>query len=450
MSPVIAVEPDKFRAASRVFGSLIADDAYLASNTLLLALNASAGMAGTDPVGLDWASAYDDAASATVQATQDVINGSFRLAALLEATGFNYAGAENASTHLTAWSDPDTTGWEYRRAHLAAPPSAAGGSGSLALPGNWHLVSDFVDAVWPDGHQDRLRAAARAWTTSADAFDRAAAAAPTAETCILAERFPESDAALTACRAMARHLADVAAAHAALAAACNDYAHHLDQAHHEIISELVELAAWTAGIEVAGGVLALFTAGISEIAAQGAEIIRLTATARAIDRIVETLQLTVRGLAANTRTVLADAGATSERLSVLLRADPVYARARKAKKLAELRKGHTSKEAAAILSLVQAGDVVRWSRIPARARGQVAEVLERARRGSVRFVKHDGKRWRNDEGMLPPGTYHEWPAVANGASRRWVGDRVIFEGDERFPMRIWYWDHKHKPVVIWP
>ena len=45
------------------------------------ALGGSYAMAGSDPADTAWAHAYDDAVTTTLGASQDVVNGCFRLAA---------------------------------------------------------------------------------------------------------------------------------------------------------------------------------------------------------------------------------------------------------------------------------------------------------------------------------------------------------------------------------
>ena len=64
-----------------------------------------------------------------------------------------------------------------------------------------------------------------------------------AEACIIAQHTPEVDAALASCRAMRRHLTDVAAAHRALAKACEDYGQRVQNSVFEC---WVDSAQWVA------------------------------------------------------------------------------------------------------------------------------------------------------------------------------------------------------------
>lgn len=83
-----------------------------------------------------------------------------------------------------------------------------------------------------------------------------------------------------------------------IGSSCSEYAAHLDEAHHEIISTLKELIIETAAIEAAGAALAFFTAGLDEIAAQAAVAARIATAAAKIRRIIEVLIDAARGIAA--------------------------------------------------------------------------------------------------------------------------------------------------------
>ncbi len=98
MGPRLAVDPVSYEAASFAFGAEIAGDVQRAALGLLDGLAGSYAMAGADPAGDAWAAAYDPAARLTVGVAQDVINGCYRLAALLQQTGFNYIRADSSST----------------------------------------------------------------------------------------------------------------------------------------------------------------------------------------------------------------------------------------------------------------------------------------------------------------------------------------------------------------
>ena len=290
MGSHITVEPERFEAASSVLGHLVAVEGFHGLWALHDALDSCAGMAGDDPAGRAWAASYDAAAARTLQISGDVIAACYRLAALLQQTGFNYSGAELASTPGVTWSStPDTAHWADASVSYPALSSAAGHNPTVH-PRGFSLIEHVIDAVWPNGHQDRLHRAASAWTASASLFERIADNTAQADTCISLEHTPETPAALTAIHAMRSHLHEVAVAQRALAAACTEYAHHLDQVHSELVSELESLVEWTLAIEAAGGLLSVFTFGLAEAPTQAAEAARIAETARVITAIIERLQ----------------------------------------------------------------------------------------------------------------------------------------------------------------
>jgi hypothetical protein len=239
------------------------------------------------PAGRSWAGAYDDAAALAVGVTSDVVNGCYQLAALLQQTGFNYGRAESWSTPGSADLLPDRVAYATCSIALSRPPSAA--DGTLPVPSNWWLIERAVGYAWPGGHQDRLRAAAAAWTRAAAAIADATLFVQEALECIASQVTPEVDDAMTACRAMAEHLWKLVAAYRSLAGACSDFAGHIDKEHSDVENELINLLEWTAGIQIAGGLFAFFSAGLSEAAAQLAQAERIAATAAKVRSIIARL-----------------------------------------------------------------------------------------------------------------------------------------------------------------
>jgi hypothetical protein len=406
MSALLEVDPAGYDAASAVLGQGIADPLATCLARLCDALGGSYAMAGSDPAGTAWAHAYDDAVTTTLGASQDVVNGCFRLAALLQQTGFNYGYAETSSIPgPAARTPPDRSDYEHRSAYSACVPTAAGGS--VSAPSGWPTIEHAVGYVWPNGHQDRLRVAGHAWATSADAVGDAGWYVIDAVEAIGAQNTPEVDDALTACNAMRRHLEDLAQIHAALADACATYAQHVDDARGEIRHELVSLAEWTAGIEAGGFALGFFTFGAADVAAQAAEAGRIAAIAARVAAVIRRL-IEMAGAAAETisqatarvlhisrdlrallgaRLSIASTEAVGE-LPVAARVGELPVAARTAETIAE--------ERLAVSAFVDA------SRIPPAARARVIDAVERARSGKIRFPGHDGKAYLNSDGLLPP------------------------------------------------
>jgi hypothetical protein len=272
VSPIIEVEPDVFDAASKVLGQKVTTSLTNAVAGLERALQAT----GTDPGGTTWAASYDHAAVVTVGGMTDLTNACYKLAAMLELTGFNHGRAESASDPTrTAPALPDTTRYAAP-ATLSCdpqPPSAHGGSGHP--PRGWSLVEHLVGYVWPNGDQGKLRTAAKAWTTAATALDGAAYEIPEALHAIRSQQSPEVDDAATVCQAMMNHIEDVAASCRDLSTACSDYANHIEKAHKDIEDEVISLLEWTIAIEAGGAILGALSFGLGEGAAQGVEAARI-------------------------------------------------------------------------------------------------------------------------------------------------------------------------------
>jgi len=282
----IDVDPATFDAVSKIFGQTIADTLFHSFTTLQDGLSSCGAMAGTDPGGTQWGSAYDNAVVEITGVTQDVLNGVYRLAGLLETTGFNHGQANSASTPGSTVQTTDTTSYD-QEVFLSTPPSASGGSGSA--PPGWGLISDLVGYLWPNGHQDKLRAAASAWSTAARSVTFAGDEVPAAVAEISMQTSPEVPDAIQACNDMGSHISELSAAYTSMSTACNDYAQHLDDAHSQVIDELESLLEWTAGLEIGGGLLAVVTAGISEAAANTALAARCAVVAARVGSILRRL-----------------------------------------------------------------------------------------------------------------------------------------------------------------
>src|SRR5699024_10597378 len=126
VSAALQVDPGVYGAASSTLGVLAVGSARSAGAGLVALLADHGGMAGSDPAGVSWAGAYDDAAAQAVRGTQDAVNAAYQLAELLEQTGFNYASADSASGG--APPPVDRTDYAAQQVRLGAVPGAAGPS----------------------------------------------------------------------------------------------------------------------------------------------------------------------------------------------------------------------------------------------------------------------------------------------------------------------------------
>lgn len=311
----IDVEPETFDAASKVVGHDMAGRLTEAVADLEHGLAMTAGMAGSDPGGTRWASAYDEAASATAGVVTDLANACAKIAEMLEQTGFNHGAAEDASNPArTVPTGPDTTTYFPRPAVTPPPPPPAGG-GSGGPPDGWGLIQQAVGYVWPNGDPGRLRAAAEAWTSAAGAIDAANRSFPEAIEAIRGQQSPEVDDAATVCQTLSQHIEDTAAACRDLSTACTDYANHLDQAHQDIDNELADLLASTAVIEGAG-IVGTEIGG--EFWVQGIEASRISATAAKVAQILAPLTEAINAAADTVTTIVSRIAPIAQRLKVIL------------------------------------------------------------------------------------------------------------------------------------
>lgn len=281
----VAVDPAEYAAAASQL-SHVGEDAASAVITLVGVLEGSSGMAGSDPAGTSWAQEYDEAAKAALSASEGLVSAAGQVARLLHASGDNHSRADASSTAgggdasmPAAPAPPDMS--------QPVVPSAAGGSGGG--PFGWSLVQGAVGYVWPNGHQDRLLAAEAAWSAAAGGLGHAAGPVPAAAARVQAQQSPETAAASAVCSQVGSELGELSGVFTQIGQSCGQYATSLDHAHHEIISELKELVIETAAIEAGGAVLAFFTAGLDEIAAQAAVAARIAMVAAKIRRIIEAL-----------------------------------------------------------------------------------------------------------------------------------------------------------------
>jgi hypothetical protein len=212
------------------------------------------------------------------------------VASMLGQTARNYAAAEAASTaderyvvDATLAALPPALAPYFLPVCL--PSSAVGGSGGP--PSGWSLVEHLVGYVWPNGHQDRLRRAASAWRSSGQALRHAADNSVDACRLALTNGLPEADDIWTVCEGMAGRLRRVGELHGAVGTACDELAAHLDEVHAQVIGELESLLAWSAGIQVLGGLLSIVSFGTAEAPTQAAEAGRIASAAARISQLIE-------------------------------------------------------------------------------------------------------------------------------------------------------------------
>lgn len=285
-------------------------------------LSSCGGMAGSDPGGVAWASAYDRAAGAALNGGQAAAGGLDKLAAMFAQTARNYEAADAASAAGGRRVVEESIATLPCIAEFALPggvPVSAGGAEGGGPPG-WELIRPVVGCLWPNGHQDRLREAGAAWRRSAAALADGADATVSAVQRAISDRLPEAGDMWTVCNGMAARLRALADVHAGLGGACEELAGHLDQVHAEVISELVSLLEWTAAIEAGGALLGVLTLGIAEVPTQAIESARIAKTAATVASLIERFVALARGIAASVSSLAERAEAVAAQLGLVTRA----------------------------------------------------------------------------------------------------------------------------------
>lgn len=383
----LLLETDDFAAAAWTMFRDAGDPLVAALFRLESSLTDCGGMAGSDPGGRSWASSYDALASSALPGLRSLANGCYRLSAMFGQTCRNYAAAERMST-ADRW---DVASAELDVAQLpgdtsvtwdVSVPSAAGvASGG---PPGWSLVSGLVGRVWPDGHQDRLRAAAAAWRAAAASVDDVAARVRAVPAQFAGARLPEADAMAAVCSAVVDAAAQLQTSMAHAADSCDSLAGALDRAHAEIEHELVSLTEQSALIEGIGQLLSAATFGAGELPTQLVEGSRLAAVAARITALIDEFLGLVAGLAARLPTLSEVAARAGQSLEDLFRAPLAVAAAEPVRTLpAQLStvSGITRTEMAAERYLSGESDASRMARLD-------LEAQERA--GGHTIARHVG------------------------------------------------------------
>jgi hypothetical protein len=191
---------------------------------------------------------------------------------------------------------------------LAMPPMGAPSFNKPAIPSAerghsdvpewWHTVAAYVQGeLWPNGHQDKLRAAADAWISAARDLRAAAqlvnggpssmgAIAP-----LMDQKSPEFPNLIKNCTMVRDQMRGVADGCDEAAKACSTYAQAVDDAHSKIIHEMVVLGATVAVTEIVAAILVPLTVGISEAVSKVVDVSRLVATGSRIATIIRDFRL---------------------------------------------------------------------------------------------------------------------------------------------------------------
>ncbi|TDP42817.1 hypothetical protein [Nocardia ignorata] len=254
--------------------------------SLLTTLAGYGGMAGTDKAGSDWGKKYDEAVSAALDASSKLTTTCGRIGNLIAAGAHNH---EVADANAKGVQPPAAPAPIAEPCHTSIVPTSVGGTSDE--PFGWWLIKEVAGLVWPNGHQDQLRAAKGVWYAAADSLDTATAGFPTAVGLLNNQQSDEIPATVAKCSTTSNDSVEIQAAYRQIGDACDEYAQHLDQAHSEIRTEvrdmLIECAAW----EVGFAILIPFTGTLSEWVGNSALVARIAVYGTRIAKIIERLGL---------------------------------------------------------------------------------------------------------------------------------------------------------------
>lgn len=230
-------------------------------------------MAGNDDGGKKFAEEYDSAAKNLVSALSDAKTGAGALARRLVDTGNVWSDAEY---YASGGKSPPGLAWvsaDISEGKSTDPPSAVGGS--MALPPGWEWIQSVSGAIYPNGDTGKLRNAAKAWDQAASDLELAAAKPILAQISLASIIAPESSLVESRLQEFRNYLTESSSACRDLGEACNSYATGLDTAHNEIMSELIDLLAFTVIFEAGAAALAVFTVGSSVVVGNVAVVARV-------------------------------------------------------------------------------------------------------------------------------------------------------------------------------
>ncbi|WP_280454364.1 hypothetical protein [Nocardia brasiliensis] len=287
--PIIVCRGEDYRSASEGVG-FIRDDASQVHGALLLTLSGYGGMGGSDSAGAQWAKSYDEAVDAALQTSSKLVSTCARTSDLIAAGAHNHAVAEAGANGVEPPPAP-VPGIDPCLAIRV--PSANGDDGTE--PFGWSLIKSVSGLVWPNGHQDQLRAAKDVWYAAAESLGTATSRFPATVGLLENQQSDEIPSAVAACSETSNNFLELQAAYREIGNSCADYAQHLDDAHHEILAVLKQMLIETAAIEAGLAVLIPFTGGLSELG-NGAVIARIGIYAARIGRIIDRLVVKVAAI----------------------------------------------------------------------------------------------------------------------------------------------------------
>lgn len=267
---LICVDPTAYASAARMFGDYLASDVRRVADGLVSDLSGLRGFAGHDPVGAEWAIAYDGVAGPTAQAIDDLGRASANVGALLQQSGFNHARAE-AYSDVTGGSVLPAEPLAYTAGEARCISLASATGGAIGDPPvGWEWVRDACGLIWPDGDPGRLRETASAWERAAGRLDDGWLLVSQGITALDEVDSPEIQNARGVCRTIGDTLSELANQCRAIATSCEELAEHIEATRSELITEINLMLASIVAVELAAAAAGAITAGVGAAAMQAA------------------------------------------------------------------------------------------------------------------------------------------------------------------------------------
>jgi hypothetical protein len=313
---VVAVDPLALMTAAQSL-YLTGTSAQQKLASVHAALSDQHGMAGTDLAAGTFSGQYDPAAKSVYDSVATWAAACRNLAVMLGATALNHNDANAAAAQKPPpdiGSVPTDSG--PRPGSSAGLPSSLGDPSSA--PAWWTLIERYVQGkLWPNGHQDRLRASRTAWHDLASDVDSNAWQLYDQMKVLNAQDSPDLDAATDLFNQLYGSMAEISSAARALGDTCETHAANIDAAHREIVHQAAELVLETA---IIGGITMLVSGGLAAAGGGAAAEANLTRVGAAIANTIrgfEGTTLAVAGGAAAPAAVGARIAATMEGLAGL-------------------------------------------------------------------------------------------------------------------------------------
>jgi hypothetical protein len=220
---------------------------------------------GQDAAGTAFGFAYQDSASALIEAVAKGVNALRHLGYLIQGSATNYSHAEAAA---------DIRGGVTPLPPPVSPPqySASGGDPDVNGPGQtppvlWYLVEFLVGDWWPNGEPSELRAAAAAWSVFATPLYGVSAGKAGAYATIDAQQMPDKEPMKTAVRDVGTAMSSLGGEAQKIASQLSSFASDVEttqNAIRDLLNKLKDVVGSVVEKGVMGTVFELLTGDAEE------------------------------------------------------------------------------------------------------------------------------------------------------------------------------------------